>query len=300
LFIALWLTDRDEGIVMNEGETRVPGISDFAPEAVRRAIRNESLTHPATLYPGVVGVLGAIAWGLFGAPILLGVTLGAFLISMTGMTVNYFFRDKVIAGRYVELLKKQLAEKEERLLENLHQDLISCKGITGADHFTKQGLDQFEKIRHKYENLNKLVDEKLGSGELSLGGVWAATEQVYLGVLENLRNVVNSLQSISTIDPVYINDRLSWLSGLEKPDDADLREIETLRKREQLRIDQFQRVNEYLTRNEEALTRLEEATIAVSAIRSDDGFTGIDTEHSVERLRELAQEINERQSGLRA
>jgi hypothetical protein len=285
---------------MNEGEPRFPGISDFAPEAVRRAIRNESLTHPATLYPGVVGILGAVAWGLFGAPVLLGVTFGGFLISLAGLTVNYFFRYKIIAGRYVEFLKKQLADKEERLLKNLHQDLIGCKDITGTDHYAKQGLDQFEKIRRKYDNLNRLVDDKLGSGELSLGGVWAATEQVYWGVLENLRKVVNSLQSISTIDPPYINDRLSWLAGLDKPDDADLREIETLRKREQLRIEQLQRVNEYLTRNEEALTRLEEATIAVSAIRADDGFTSVDTEHSVERLRELAREINERQSGLRA
>ncbi len=285
---------------MTQGDTRVPGIRDFAPEAVRRAIRNESLTHPATLYPGVVGILGAVAWGLFGAPVLLGVALGAFLVSLTGLTVNYCFRDKIIAGRYVEVLKKQLADKEERLLKNLHQDLVGCGEIVGADHYADQGLVQFEKIRRKYDALNNLVDEKLGSGELSLGGVWAATEQVYLGVLENLRNVVNSLRSVSGIDPVYISDRLSWLNGLEKPDDADLREIETLRKREELRTDQLRRVNEYLTRNEEALTRLEEATIAVSAIRSDDGFTGVDTQQSVERLRELAREINERQSGLRA
>ncbi|MFH1117298.1 MAG: hypothetical protein V1792_25550 [Pseudomonadota bacterium] len=284
---------------MNQGDTGVPGIRDFAPEAVRRAIRNESLTHPATLYPGVVGILGALAWGLFGAPVLLGVSLGAFLVSLTGLTVNYCFRDKIIEGRYVEVLKKRLEEKEERLLKDLHQDLLECGDIVGAENFAKQGSVQFEKIRRKYDDLNQLVEDKLGSGELSLGGVWAATEQVYLGALENLRNVVDSLRSVSTIDPVYIGDRLTWLSGLEKPDDADLREMEALRKREQLRIDQFQRVNEYLTRNEEALTRLEEATIAVSGIRSDNGFTGADTQQSVERLRELAREIHERQSGLR-
>lgn len=285
---------------MNKGESRHPGISDFAPDAVRRAIRNESLTHPATLYPGVVGILGAVAWGLFGAPVLLGISFGAFLISLTGLTVNYFFRDKIIADRYVEVLKKQLAEKEEQLLKNLHQDLMESMSVAGAEHHAEQGLDQFEKIRRKYDSLNKLVDEKLGSGELSLGGVWAATEQVYLGVLENLRIIANLLQSISTIDPRYISDRLDWLAGLEKPDDADIREIETLRTREQLRNDQLQKVNEYLTRNEEALTRLEEATIAVSAIRSDDGFTEVDTEQSVARLRDLAREINERQSGIRA
>ncbi|MDQ7781467.1 MAG: hypothetical protein RDU20_01215 [Desulfomonilaceae bacterium] len=285
---------------MSEGETRLPGMNDFAPEAVRRAIRKESLTHPATLYPGVVGILGAVAWGLFGAPVLLGVSFGAFLLSLTGLTVNYFFRDGTIARRYVEFLKKQLAEKEEDLLRNLQQDLMECRDIAAADRYVRQGSDQFDKIRRKYDNLNKLVEDKLGSGELSLGGVWAAAEQVYLGVLENLRNVVNSLHSISTIDPLYISDRLNWLSGIEKPDDADLREMETLRRRERLRVEQLQRVNEYLTRNEEALTRLEEATIAVAAIRSDDGFTGVDTEHSVERLRELAREINERQGGLRA
>jgi hypothetical protein len=290
----------EQGNSMTEGETRLPGIRDFAPAAVRRAVRNEALTHPATLYPAVAGILGGVAWALFGSPLLLAATFGASLIGLTSLTVNYFFRDRTIANRYVEQLKQQMVEKEDQLLENLLQDLTNCQGLVGAEHYAQQGLDQLTKIQRKYENLNDLVEQKLGSGEFALGGVWAATEQVYLGVLENLTNVVTGLQSISTIDPHYIRDRLTYLSNLDRPADADLREVDTLQQRGGIREEQLQRVNELLTRNEEALTRLEEATVAVSAIRSGESFTSVDTDNSVERLRELAHEINERQRGLGA
>lgn len=285
---------------MSREEPRLPGIGDFAPKAVRRAIRNESLTHPATIYPGVAGILGGVAWALFGSPVLLGAAFGALLIGLTSMTVNYFFRDNAIAERYVEHLKKQMAEREERLLKDLKQNLAQCRDIPGAKHYATQGLEQFTKIRKKYDNLNNLVEQKLGSGELALGGVWAAMEQVYLGVLENLKSIVTALQSISTIDPRYIRNRLRWLAALDHPTEADRREVETLRERERLRTEQLEKVNEFLTRNEEALTRLEETTVTISAIRSDEEFTTVQTDDSVERLRQLARQIHERQSGLGA
>lgn len=280
---------------MNQAESSLPPARDFAPMAVRRAVRTEALTHPLTLYPAVTGLLGGLAWALFGSPILLGVAFGGALVGLAGLTVNYFFRDKTFAMRYVEHLKEQMAARERTLLESLGEALQSCTAIEGTEEYAQQGLEQFERVQQKYESLMRLLEQKLGSGELALGGIWAATEQVYLGVLENLRQVESLLRSIATIDQAYIDHRLEKLSRIAAPDEADVRESQTLLKRKKLREDQLRNVNEILTQNEEALTQLEEATIAVSAIRSGERFTAVNTLSSMKRLRELADTLYEKQ-----
>lgn len=283
------MTEKKAGI--NEAQITLPPARDFAPVAVRRAIRAEALTHPATLYPAVTGILGGLAWALFGSPILLAVAFGGGLLGLAGLTVNYFFRDKTFATRYVEQLKQQVADRERSLLESLGEALQSCSNIAGAEEYAQQASAQFVKIQRKYESLMELLEQKLGSGELALGGVWAVTEQVYLGVLENLRQVEGLLGSIATIDPAYIDQRLERLSQIAAPDDADVREAQTLLTRKKLREDQLQKVNELLTENEEALTQLEEATVAMAGIESFERFTTVNTLDSVKRLRELAASI---------
>jgi len=280
---------------MNQVESGLPPARDFAPMAVRRAVRAEALTHPLTLYPAVTGLLGGLAWALFGSPILLGVAFGGALVGLAGLTVNYFFRDKTFAARYVEHLKEQVAARERALLESLAEELQSCIAIEGTEEYAQQGLEQFERVQQKYESLMGLLEQKLGSGELALGGIWAATEQVYLGVLENLRQVESLLRSIATIERAYIDHRLEKLSRIAAPDEADVRERQTLLKRKKMREDQLRNVNELLTQNEEALTQLEEATIAVSGIRSGERFTTVRTLSSMKRLRELADTIYEKQ-----
>lgn len=279
---------------MSQEEKNLPPARDFAPSALKRAVRAEALTHPLTLYPSVVGVLGGLAWALFGSPLLLGVAFGGIVLGLSGLTVNYFFRDSVFAKRYVEQLKKVAAEREQALLDGLRTGLQACQSIPGAEEYSLQALEQFVRIRQKYENIMKLLDQKLGSGELALGGIWAASEQVHLGVLENLRRIEHLLQSIATIDETYIHQRLHRLSQLSRLDEADIREVETLKKRKALREEQLHTVNELLTQNEEALTQLEETAVAVADIPSEERFTSMDTLDSVKRLRELATAIYDR------
>jgi hypothetical protein len=71
--------------------------------------------------------------------------------------------------------------------------------------------------------------------------------------------------------------------------------METLRKRRRLWDDQLDNVNELLTRNEEALTQLEEVAVAIAAIRSGEGFATVNTTESVKRLHELADRIYQKQ-----
>lgn len=288
------------GEEMNEEVSGGPSADDFTPKAVMRAVRNEALTHPVTLYPLVLGALGGLAGFLFTSPAFLMVGFASVLAGLAGLTVNYFFRDKALAARYTERLKEESARRQELLLREISDDLNGCRTIPGAENHAEQGLDQFAMIQKKYEALRTLVEEKIGGGELELGGIWSASEQVYLGVLDNLRDVVQSLRSVGAIDVAYIESRLKQLGKLKKPEPADIREAETLKKRWKLRESLLAKANDLLTSNEEALTQMEETAVAVSGIRSDDVFTDIDPQTSMDRLRDLAKSIHDKHDGMKA
>gem|GEM_PF-1402786 len=275
----------------NDARSGMPAPADFSLQAVRRFVRNEAITHPATLYPGVFAVLGGLAWVLFGSPLFILGAFGAFLAGAAGFTVNYFFRDETLAKRYLEGLKEKMTAEDERRLADLHEELKNGVQIPGAEQVATTAVEQFVKVKLKYDNLNQLLEQKLGSGEINVGGLWAAGEQVYLGVLDNLRDVAAILRSVSTIDSDYIHGRLKELSRNSHRGESDPRERETLRKRMKLREQQLGKISELLTRNEEALTHLEEASAAVAEAEASDDLASVNPEISTTRLKELAAAI---------
>jgi hypothetical protein len=277
---------------MDAGGPTPSTLSDFSQKAIQKAIRNEALTHPVTLFSGVATVLTALSWATFGMPAFLWAAFGAATISIGSLIVNYCFRDRILGETYVQKLNERFLRQKEDLLHSLHSDLEKCAEIPGAEDHVAQGLDQFVKIKQSYDNLRELLEQSVGAGGLDYGRFWGASEQAYLGVLDNLRQMVTVLKSLVTIDPDYITQRLRQLDDLDKLTDADKREQVTLEKRQQLREEQLRKVNDILTRNEEAITGIEEATAALAATGAhDDTFADVDPETSIGQLRELAEKV---------
>jgi hypothetical protein len=269
--------------------SKPPALSDFSQKAIQKAIRNEALSHPVTLYAGVATILTALSWATFGAPAFLWAALGGAVLSASSLIVNYCFRDNTLGQIYIRRLNERLAEEKESVLLSLQDELKQCGDISGAQDYVEQGLEQFTRSKRSYDNFREILEDSFGSGRLDFGRIWGASEQAYLGVLDNLKQIVTILKSLSTIDPDYIDRRLRQLDLLGHLTDADQREQITLTKRAQVREEQLQRVNEILTRNEEAITGIEEATAALADTRSGDSFSDLDPETSIRQLRELAE-----------
>ena len=269
--------------------SKQPALSDFSQKAIQKAIRNEALSHPVTLYAGVATILSALSWATFGAPVFLWAALGAAVLSASSLIVNYCFRDHALGETYIQRLNERLAQEKESVLLSLQDELKQCSDIPAAHDYVEQGLEQFTRSRLTYDNFREVLEQSFGSGRLDYGRIWGASEQAYLGVLDNLKQVVTILKSLSTIDPDYIDRRLRQLALLNRLADADRREQVTLTKRAQVREEQLQKVNEILTRNEEAITGIEEATAALADTRSGDTFSDLDPETSIRQLRELAE-----------
>lgn len=274
---------------MDAGGSTPPTLSDFSQKAIQRAIRNEALCHPVTLYSGVTAALAALSWASFGVPSFLWAAFGSAVVSLGSLIVNYCFRDRTLGETYIRRLNERFSQRKQEVLHSLFSDLQACANIPGAQEHVAQGLEQFTKTKQSYDNLREVLEQNLGAHGLDYGRMWGASEQAYLGVLDNLRQVVTILKSLTALDTDYIEQRLRQLAALSRLADADKREQVTLLKRRSVYEEQLQKVNDILTRNEEAITGIEEATAAVVAMGTDDTFADVDPETSIKQLRELAE-----------
>ncbi len=265
-------------------------IGDFSQQAIGKAVLRHTIQHPLTLYPMVLGVLGATAAVVLDFPfaVLLG-SITALGGGVMGWVVNFFFRSEVFATRYIHGCQEAVALQRGRLMDTMYEDLGQCRSIAGSEHFAEQGIAQLEQVQKRLVTLRELLADKLNRSELSYGRYLGAAERVYLAVLDNLRDVTTILKSVSTIDPAYLSHRLNELKQLKNPTDADREENETLVKRRALREQQLQRVNVLLTRNEEAMTQMDDATAALANLDTDESRPSLDLETAIEELQKLAR-----------
>jgi len=266
-----------------------PKVSDFSQTAIRNVVRKEGLTHWLTLYPLAIGLPCGLAGLLFNYPILYILALGTCFISLGSAIVNILFRNDKIAGSYISQLNKKLEQHEQLILESLHKDLQDCSTIKGAEQYASQGMEQFKRIQEKYNNVRDLLKQKLSDGELTFDRFIGAAEQVYLSALDNLKQVSVTLKSAGSIDFYYITEQLKRLAAIKQPTETDRKAVRTLEKRLNLRKEQIQLVNHLLSRNEEAMTKLEETTAAIATMQTDSKLAATEFETAIAQLQDMAQ-----------
>ncbi|MDU9048792.1 MAG: hypothetical protein Q3M30_08060 [Candidatus Electrothrix sp. Rat3] len=279
--------DNTTGNTITAGE-RLPTLEDFSGRAVKKAVRSESLFHPVSLYSSSLGLLSGLGWYLFDMSVLAAGMVGLLCLGAGMAVVNMFFRRDIIARHYLDRLSARFAKERAGLLLTLSTDLEQCTHIKGAEHYGRQAQQQSVFIKEKYDKFRTMLDQKLKRGELTYARFLGAAEQVYLGGLDTLRQVVVLLQSVSTIDADYIAKRLAELERVAAPDQADEREYATLKKRLELMEEQLRQVNSLLTDNEESMTIMSQTIATVAQMRTGGDLASMDMETAMENLQELA------------
>lgn len=275
--------------ISEKGGRLLPDLDSFSSSSIRRAVRNESILHPLTLYPAALGMLSGMAALLYDLPLLLLGTGGFLAVGATTSIVNYFFRDEAISSRYLEKITADFKKRRNELLETLNKDLQRCTTIPGAEQYGIQGYEQFNRVEKKYNRLVVQLGKKFSTTELTYGSYLGAAEQVHLSVLDNLMKVVSLLQGAESVDPVYINGRLQELRGLSRVTPADEREFEALEKRLKLRENQLDQVNVLLTENEESMTTMDTTIAAIADLETGRGFAENDLQTAMKHLQEIAE-----------
>lgn len=143
---------------------------------------------------------------------------------------------------------------------------------------------QLRAIGEKRDNLVTMLDRRLQSGEITYSRYQTTAQHVYLAVISNLREVSNALNSISTIDPDYIETRLTELEGETGESTQD--EITSLQDRRALATTQEAKVTYLLAQNESAMTLLDRTSTALAD--APIGLAPQDAEAAMQQLEELA------------
>ena len=257
---------------------RGAGQPDFSESSIARAVLRDTVSHPLSIYPSVLALLGALAAGLFGAsvPLVLGAS-GAAAVGLTSWLVNYFGRRHAFAGAYLARAHARIERETARKLEQLRQEL----GELGLP----QGVDQLDMFDRKLQNLKAVLGRKLDAGELTYGRYLGIAEQVYLSAVDNLHEAALGLRAVHTIDLDYIDQRLKQLG--DRAEHAA--ERDALAARRDLYAEHRAAVAERLSQNEAAMTQMDRTAAAIAGIKTAPGRAHLDLETAMRELQQLAE-----------
>jgi hypothetical protein len=143
---------------------------------------------------------------------------------------------------------------------------------------------QLQAIEEKRDNLVAVLGRRMEAGELTYARYQSSAQQVYYAVISNLREVSIAKNSISAIDPGYIDARLAELAGEQGARSQP--EISSLQDRRALAATQEAKVTYLLAQNESAMTLLDRTSTALAD--APIGLARQDTEAAMSALAELA------------
>jgi hypothetical protein len=268
----------------------LPTPKDFSRESIKKTVVKEALTHPATMYPGVIATLFGLAGLLFASPVLLVAAGGMAVAGASSIVVNYCFRYESVGRQYIEALSTRVLQQKENLVNSLVPDLEKCKQL-GQGIFSQQcltGLYQFNQAKTNYDEVKEILQKKLRGGELLYGRFMGTVEQVYLGVLDNLREIVNTIETMP--DVAGSREQLETVINLASSEPAK-RQIQAMLSRHDLRDAQMQKVESLLATNEEAITELERTIIAATSMKSDSRLSEVSHEEAIDQLKQVAERV---------
>lgn len=270
-------------------------VADFSRDATKKAVLKATLENPITMYSTGVGILGALAMGLFGAtglPVVAAV--GGLGLGMGSWLINYLLRGGTLADRHIKKLYAELERRRQEISEKVESSLgklaSESKGAL-RDH-ADQGARQYEMATTRFKTLQETLRAKLNPGELTFGRYLGAAEQVYLSVLDNLSVTAAMLQSVSAIDPKYIESRLKALRALRAPNPADAEELRTIEERGRLLQEKLEKVNALLTQNEVAITQMDKLCASLAELRVLQGGAAVDLDSAIREMEALAEQAH--------
>jgi len=259
---------------------------DFSQAAVKNAVVWNTIEHPVVLYPSVLSVLGVFSLWLFGMnPLLVTMAAGGIGVAFFSWLINYGLRRDTFANAYVKKLYDQMEEQRRLRKDHLEAALAEVE--------SEEGQSQFKRLSEKFAAFEAILGKKLNPGELTYGRYLGMAEQVYLGAIDNLQHVANTLKSVEVIDAGYILQRLEELKKVNPTTDEVQKEMDTLSERMILYNKQRKKVQTLLAQNEEAMTKIDVTIAAIADMKTEDGIASLDIETAMIELQRLANRAKE-------
>jgi hypothetical protein len=264
----------------------------FDPEELKKNIINATIQHPLTLFPAGAGFLSGLSFALFGGTATAGMAAAGLVVAASAGLYNYFGRKEYFTQKYVQHLQDQMKKEREKIIDDIDDELetmVENNQGEAKDH-AEQCMTQLHMSQEKFQAFIEILDRKLNRGELTYNKFLISAEHTYLGLLDNLKKVVEIFAGIKAIDLVYIEKRLKAMQKQTKMVDADHEEKAQLEKRKDLYNKGLDEINELITENEKALTIMGEAMFAISKVKMMKGNEDVpELKDALNNLEEIAR-----------
>lgn len=242
-----------------------------------RAVLGDPLTWLAAVVS--VGLAGAVIWwfelGVLGALASLG--FGGAVFALWGLVA-------AVGGRAQERIQAELRGRAASVAAERDQRIAALEVEFQGLDFTA-GVEQIRGLRQKFDALSDVITKRLDGGELAYGRYLGMAEQVYLSSIDNLADVAVALRSVSTVDRSELQRRLVIARGRRGGAD-DAAAIEA---RVEMHDAQQERIEQLMTRNEEALTTLMRTATELAETRTRQGEARLPAEVAIAELERLAK-----------
>lgn len=266
---------------------------DFSSQSISRAVISKTATHPLTVFPLAVAVIGGAGCLLFGAaPIFIGAALGGLVVGLGTGVVNFCFRSDAIAEKYLLEMRERMHKASQAQIAGLGSDIRACRGIPGLDEWIEQSERQFVEIDEAFRTLQKILARQLQKGELTYSRFLGTAEQAVGAVLNTLQGAVLRMHSVRLIDEQVISRKIKQLSRYKQLSESDQREKSVLEGKLRLRQEQIEEINSMLDANDEAIVALERTIAEISRMKTGEQYGDTDLETAIAEMKNIAERAN--------
>lgn len=263
-------------------------LSRMTTAAVKSEVLNKTLTNPFTIFPIAGGGMIIAGWLIFDAGFLfLGTGIVAMIFGSSMFPINFYGRYTTFKIKYF----RELREENERITTKKLEEVTAFLDERNFE----QGALQVDKIQQSMKSFERVLNQKFEPHEFAHARYHGVAEQVMANTLLNLEQVVTLLMSIDSIDPDYIENRISEIGeaadGKEENMTASQKdEIEALNERWELRESSFTRIDELLSMNEKALTELGKIANTIATSNTTGSSAEAELTTAIESLNSLGDE----------
>lgn len=251
----------------------------FNPRELRKAVAKSALQSPFVLYPAVISGLGIVASALFGLTLFTGVALfGGSIAALIALATEMSARHDVNALRIIREATQRIESERAKLIKTLQSEF---------DGFSMPiASEQLRNFENAFSRFQDILDDRFNPTELTYARYLGVAENVFLGGLDNLRNIVILKKALQNTDDNVLRDRLNDTS-------IDPVEQHALRERLASYETSQKEIERLLVTNERALTTLERVTQTLAVTQVGAGTGESDTEAAMSELERLSSRLND-------
>ena len=173
-------------------------------------------------------------------------------------------------------------------LKELRKALRRAARVPGAEQTGLQALEQFSKVQERYLALRAVLRQRFNEHELTYDRYLKSAGQVYLSVIDGLRETATALDTIASVDVDYTRAHLRRLAKKGGLSESEQTEMESLEHRLQTHEAELRRVKGILASHEQAITQLLVAATALAQAKTNAGLASADVPTAMRELEDLA------------